>query len=160
MHGSNDILMTYLRVSQHMSRLFRCHFGRLQLTFPQALVLNVLGAEGPMPISTLAERTGSANSTVSGIVDRLEKLELARRDRSGTDRRIIYVAVTDKYQTLRAKAEADVGGYFASVLSTMSPQDRDMVAQSLLRLDEALLAKERADRLCPESEEGGNRGLK
>ena len=111
-----------------------------------------------MPISTLAERTGSANSTVSGIVDRLEKLELARRDRSGTDRRIIYVAVTDKYQTLRAKAEADVGGYFASVLSTMSPQDRDMVAQSLLRLDEALLAKERADGLCPEPEEGGTEG--
>ena len=155
MHGSNDILMTYLRVSQHMSRLFRCHFGRLQLTCPQALVLNVLGVEGPMPISTLAERTGSANSTVSGIVDRLEKLELARRDRSGTDRRIIYVAVTDKYQTLRAK-----GVYFASVLSTMSPTDRHLVAQSLLRLDEALLAKERADGLCPEPEEGGNRGLK
>ena len=77
MNGSTDVLMTYLRVSQHMSRLFRIHFGRLQLTFPQALVLNVLGEEGPMPISTLAERTGSANSTVSGIVDRLEKLELA-----------------------------------------------------------------------------------
>ena len=121
------------------SRLFRCHFGRLQLTFPQALVLNVLGEEGPMPISVLAERTGSANSTVSGIVDRLEKLDLARRDRSGKDRRIIYVAVTDKYQALREKAEANVAGYFASVLSTMPPQDRDMVAQALLRLDEALL---------------------
>ena len=88
MKGSDDILMTYLRVSQHMSRLFRVHFGRLQLTFPQALVLTVLGEEGPMPISTLAERTGSANSTVSGIVDRLEKLELARRDRSGEDRKL------------------------------------------------------------------------
>ena len=96
MKGSDDILMTYLRVSQHMSRLFRVHFGRLQLTFPQALVLTVLGEEGPMPISTLAERTGSANSTVSGIVDRLEKLELARRDRSGEDRRVIYVAVTGR----------------------------------------------------------------
>lgn len=142
MNGSNDVLMTYLRVSQHMSRLFRSHFGRLQLTFPQALVLNVLGEEGPIPISTLAERTGSANSTVSGIVDRLEKLELARRVRSGQDRRVIYVAVTDKYQSLRERAEADVGGYFASVLSTMTDEDRDMVGQALLRLDEALLAKE------------------
>ena len=156
MYGSDDVLMTYLRVSQHMSRLFRCHFGRLQLTFPQALVLNVLGEEGPMPISVLAERTGSANSTVSGIVDRLEKLGLARRDRSGKDRRIIYVAVTDKYQALREKAEANVAGYFASVLSTMPPQDRDMVAQALLRLDEALLAKEKADGLCPD--EGGQEG--
>ena len=142
MNGSTDVLMTYLRVSQHMSRLFRIHFGRLQLTFPQALVLNVLGEEGPMPISTLAERTGSANSTVSGIVDRLEKLELARRVRSGEDRRVIYVAVTSKYQSLRERAEADVGGYFASVLSTMTAEDCDMVARALLRLDEALLAKE------------------
>ena len=37
MYGSDDVLMTYLRVSQHMSRLFRCHFGRLQLTFPQEI---------------------------------------------------------------------------------------------------------------------------
>ena len=152
MNGSIDVLMTYLRVSQHMSRLFRSHFSRLQLTFPQALLLNVLGEEGPLPISALAERTGSANSTVSGIVDRLEKLELAQRVRSGEDRRVIYVAVTDKYQALQEKAEADVGGYFASVLSSMTPQDQDMVAQALLRLDEALLDKARADEEGSEEE--------
>ena len=95
-----------------------------------------------MPISTRAERTGCANSPVPGIVDRLEKLELARRVRSGEDRRVIYVAVTSKYQSLRERAGADVGGYFASVLSTMTAEDRDMVARALLRLDEALLAKE------------------
>ena len=39
----HDILMSYLRVTQHMSQQFRAHFGRLNLTFPQALVLNVLG---------------------------------------------------------------------------------------------------------------------
>ena len=138
-----NIFMSYLRVTQHMSQQFRSHFGRLDLTFPQALVLTVLGEDGPVPISALAERTGSANSTVSGIVDRLEKLELARRVRSGEDRRVIYVAVTDKYQSLRERAEANVGGYFDSVLSTMTAEDRDMVARALLRLDEALLAKER-----------------
>ena len=78
-----NIFMSYLRVTQHMSQQFRSHFGRLDLTFPQALVLTVLGEDGPVPISALAERTGSANSTVSGIVDRLEKLGLARRQRDG-----------------------------------------------------------------------------
>ena len=137
MKGSDDILMTYLRVSQHMSRLFRVHFGRLQLTFPQALVLTVLGEEGPMPISTLAERTGSANSTVSGIVD--------RRDRSGEDRRVIYVAATENYQALRKKAETDVGGYFSSVLCSMPKEDRLLIASALHKLDEALLSKEAED---------------
>ena len=145
MYGPDDILTAYLRVSQHISRLFRSHFGRLQLTFPQAMVLNVLGEEGPLPISALAERTGSANSTVCGIVDRLEKLELVRRDRSGADRRVIYVAVTEKYRSLQERSETDVGGCFASALSAMSPQDQDMVARALFRLDRALQGEHRGD---------------
>lgn len=144
MKDSSDILMTYLRVSQHMSRLFRDHFGRLQLTFPQALVLTVLGAEGPLPISALAERTGSANSTVSGIVDRLEKLGLATRERSEEDRRVIYVAATEQYQELRKKAKTDVGGYFASVMEYLTPEDRAAVSTALGKLDDALLAREAA----------------
>ena len=137
-----NIFMSYLRVTQHMSQQFRSHFGRLDLTFPQALVLTVLGEDGPVPISALAERTGSANSTVSGIVDRLEKLELARRERSGEDRRVIYVAATARYEQLRKKTETDVGGYFSSVMDTLTEREKDQIIAALSRLDEALLAWE------------------
>ena len=129
-----NIFMSYLRVTQHMSQQFRSHFGRLDLTFPQALVLTVLGEDGPVPISALAERTGSANSTVSGIVDRLEKLGLARRQR-----RVIYVCAAEKYNALRAKAATDVSGYFSSLLSGMSQEDRAMIAAAFQKLDDALL---------------------
>lgn len=142
MEQFNSILMSYLRVTQHMSQQFRTHFGRLNLTFPQALVLSVLGEEGPVPISVLAERTGSANSTVSGIVDRLEKLELARRERSATDRRVIYVVATDKYRQLRQKAETDVSGYFTTLLETMPEEDQALVATALRKLDEALTRRQ------------------
>ena len=138
MEQFNSILMSYLRVTQHMSQQFRTHFGRLNLTFPQALVLTVLGEEGPVPISTLAERTGSANSTVSGIVDRLEKLGLARRERSATDRRVIYVVSTEKYHRLRREAETDVSGYFSTLLQSMPEEDRILISTALRKLDEAL----------------------
>lgn len=141
----HDILMSYLRVTQHMSQQFRSHFGRLNLTFPQALVLTVLGEGEAIPISALAERTGSANSTVSGIVDRLEKLGLAERQRSEMDRRVIYVAATEKYRTLRAQAATDVGGYFDSILSDLSKKERAQVAGALKLLDEALTRREEAD---------------
>ena len=146
MEHSSSILMSYLRVTQHMSQQFRNHFGRLNLTFPQAVVLTVLGEEGPVPISTLAERTGSANSTVSGIVDRLEKLGLARRERSETDRRVIYVAATEKYQALRKKAETDVSGYFDALMETMPEEDRQLVFTALTKLDEALTRREEQER--------------
>ena len=141
MQQSRDILMCYLRVTQHMSQQFRSHFGRLNLTFPQALVLTVLGEDGPLPISALAERTGSANSTVSAIVDRLEKLDLARRERSEADRRVIYVTATDKYKELRRKAETNVSGYFSSLMDSMEPGDRELVFSALEKLDEALVKR-------------------
>ena len=52
-----NILMSYLRVTQHMSQQFRNHFGQLNLTFPQALVLTVLGEGEAVPISTLPVRS-------------------------------------------------------------------------------------------------------
>ena len=90
-----NIFMSYLRVTQHMSQQFRSHFGRLDLTFPQALVLTVLGEDGPVPISALA--------------------------------------------ALRAKAATDVSGYFSSLLSGMSQEDRAMIAAAFQKLDDALL---------------------
>ena len=141
-----DIFTSYLRLSQHMSQLFRAHFGRLALTFPQALVLTALGDGDPVPISTLAERTGSANSTVSGIVDRLEKLGLAKRERSELDRRVIYVSATQRYAELKQKASTDVGGYFDSLLHDMSGEDRNLIATALGKLDAALAQAEGKER--------------
>lgn len=145
MDPSSNILMCYLRVTQHMSQQFRSHFGRLNLTFPQALVLTVLAEEGPVPISALAERTGSANSTVSGIVDRLEKLDLARRERSQTDRRVIFVTATGKYDALCHKTTTDVSGYFGALMDTMPPEDRELVSVALGKLDAALTKREEQD---------------
>ena len=133
-----NLFISYLRVTQHMSQQFRSHFGRMDLTFPQAMVLTVLGEDGPVPISTLAERTGSANSTVSGIVDRLEKLGLAKRQRSETDRRVIYVSATERYDALRDKAATDVRSYFSTLMDHMSEEDRALVASALQKLEEAL----------------------
>ena len=138
----DNILMNYLQVTQNLSQQFRNHFGKLNLTFPQALTLNVLGEEGPMPISKLAEKTGSANSTVSGVVDRLEKLDLARRTRSDSDRRVIYVEATDKYRKLRKQAATGVSEYFDSILDTLSPDEREQVANGLALLNKALASSQ------------------
>lgn len=134
----SSLFISYLRVTQHMSQQFRSHFGRMDLTFPQAMVLTVLGEDGPVPISTLAERTGSANSTVSGIVDRLEKLGLAKRERSESDRRVIYVGVTEKYRELHMRTKTNVSGYFSSLLETMGEADQALVCDAMKKLSQAL----------------------
>ena len=142
MKETKEILHSYLQVTRHMSRRFRQYYGQLDLTFPQALVLTALREEGEMPISKLAEYTGSANSTVSGIVDRLEKLGLARRVRSESDRRVIYVAPTGKYYDMLSKAQPNVDDCFSGVMDTLSEEDLNEIAAALQKLEHAL---ERSD---------------
>ena len=146
MDQTAELLRTYLRVTQHLSQHFREYFGQYDLTFPQAMVLNVLGEDGAMPISALAERTGSANSTISGVVDRLEKLGLAKRERSTLDRRVIYVSATERYAELKQKTSTDVGSYFNSLLQDMSGEERALIASALQKLDAALERAEGKER--------------
>ena len=98
-----------------------------------------------MPISALAEKTGSANSTISGVVDRLEKLELARRTRSSQDRRVIYVQATQRYQKLREQALGSVNDYFCTLVQDISPGEREEILRALTTLDRVLTQEKQRD---------------
>lgn len=55
---------------------------------------------------------------------------------------MIYVCATEKYRQLRRRAATDVGGYFRSLMSGMTQEDRDLVAAALKKLDAALALQE------------------
>ncbi len=142
MNRANEILHAYLQVSRHISEKFRIYYGKLNLTYPQSIVLAILEADGPMPISALAEAAGSANSTISGVVDRLEKMELVQRTRSDSDRRVIYVSTTEQFREHFAKFKATACDRFSAALNTLSPQDAQAVERGLMLLDQALQSEE------------------
>lgn len=142
MEQTKRLLNSYLRVTQRMSQQLRKYFDQPELTLPQMLVLTALSEDGTMPISHLARYVGSANSTVSGIVDRLEKMELVERVRSEEDRRVIYVGLTEKYRA-RKKGAASVSAYLDARLDGLSAQELDDVRAAMEKLDRVLEQQER-----------------
>ena len=138
MKNAKEILHAYLQLTRSMSRRFRYCFGQVNLTFPQAMVITALREDGEMPISKLADYTGSANSTVSGIVDRLEKLDLVKRKRSAEDRRVIYVALTDKYHTELRKLQPNMDECLSDVLDGLSEKELEEIAGALAKLSKML----------------------
>jgi DNA-binding MarR family transcriptional regulator len=74
------------------------HFNETNLTGPQGMMMGILSHDGEMKISDLSEKIGLSNSTVSGIIDRLEKQGLVERTRSLDDRRVVYVKVSSDFQ--------------------------------------------------------------
>ena len=138
MQAAKDVLHAYLKLSRRITEELGGHFGKLKLTFPQALALTLLDTDGPMPISALAKATGSANSTTSGIVDRLEKAGLLRRVRSETDRRVIYVEVTETYKEINAESKNHALERFSDAISALTEEEVGRVIDGLALLEETL----------------------
>jgi MarR family transcriptional regulator, organic hydroperoxide resistance regulator len=69
---------------------------RADLTGPQLTVLKLLEGWGDLSLTELSERIRAQNSTVTGIIDRMEREGLVVRARSSEDRRVVHIRMTDK----------------------------------------------------------------
>ena len=87
--------------------------AELGLTFPQAHAVRILHAEGPLPMSDLAERLVCDASNVTGIADRLEARGLVERRAGEGDRRVKMLALTP--------AGADVRERIVEIMSEPPP---------------------------------------
>src|SRR5215468_7892536 len=97
-----SILRTADQLQIRFARLLREH----GLTPSQYNVLRILRGEGkPLPILEIAGRTITVVPGITGLIDRLEQAGFVNRVRCERDRRIIYVALTDR--ALETLAELD-----------------------------------------------------
>jgi DNA-binding MarR family transcriptional regulator len=101
-----EALLSLLRTSDRLQiefgRLFRQH----DLTLSQYNVLRILRGEGKhLPILEIAHRTVTVVPGITGLIDRLEQAGLVRRQRCYEDRRVIFVAITDRALTLLEKLD-------------------------------------------------------
>ena len=88
-----NILRTSDQFDNRLGRLFR-EFG---LTPSQYNVLRILRGEGqPLPSLEIADRMIQVVPAITGLIDRLEKQGLVTRRHCTEDRRVVYVAITDK----------------------------------------------------------------
>ena len=138
MQTAKQILHGYLRLYRSISEEYRGQFGTVTLTFPQTLVLSLLSAEGPMPISELAKATGSANRSIPGVLDRLEQMELSQRIRSEKDRRVVYGARASDYEDVREESESSVLRKCPDLIGRMSPEEIEQIQTGLAVLEKAL----------------------
>ena len=59
-------------------------------------MVKLLEQIGDLSLSELSERIRAQNSTVTGIIDRMEREGLVTRERSKEDRRVVYIRLTTK----------------------------------------------------------------
>jgi DNA-binding MarR family transcriptional regulator len=108
--------------------------GRYGLTGPQLAVIKMLEPVGKLSLSELSSLIRARNSTVTGIIDRMEREGLVVRRRSEHDRRVINIELTAKGQKLAGGISVEPVQIFRQVLSELSARDRSELGRILNRL--------------------------
>ena len=104
-----EAILNILRTNDQFQNRFGRLFREYGLTPSQYNVLRILRGEGkPMPCLEIGDRMIQVVPAMTGLVDRLEKLELVKRERCTQDRRVIYVQLTVKAKQLLDKMDAPV----------------------------------------------------
>lgn len=113
-------------------------FNGFNLTGPQGMLMGILNRYGEMKVSDLSEKLGLSNSTVSGIIDRLEKQDLVKRTRSESDRRVVYVSATEKFKKGFEENFKELENDFGRMLSKASTEEIDTIIEGLHLLQKIL----------------------
>lgn len=123
--------------SRAMTAAYRPLLAELGITYPQYLVLLVLGEEGSISVGRLGERLQLDSGTLSPLLKRMEAGGIVRRRRSDTDERQVEVALTTDGKRLRRKAQCIPEQLFP--LTGLTPEQAIDLRAGVARLTEALI---------------------
>jgi DNA-binding MarR family transcriptional regulator len=100
----------------------------VDLTGPQLTVLKMLEGLGDLSLSELSERIRAQNSTVTGIIDRMEQAGLVARVRSTEDRRVVKIKLTERGGKIARSIAVEPMEVFRGALESLSPGEvRDLL---------------------------------
>ena len=116
---TTSLWVRFLRFSLQSHKKLEDDLAKAGLTPPQFYVLATIGYAGGLPFGEIGAKMMVTVSNLTGIVDRLEEKKLAVRQRDATDRRVVYVVLTDKgtklYKSTIPLFEQSVEKIFAGI---------------------------------------------
>ena len=104
------------------------------LTAPQILLLQAIRKLEGSTIGQLANEVSLSQATVTNILDRLEKRELVKRERSTVDKRKVHVHLTSRGDEALMDAPIPLQDQFARQFNDLQEWEQTMIIAALQRV--------------------------
>jgi len=111
---------------------------KYQVSAAQLNCILTLYEHGPLPPSKIANHMMVKSSTVTGVVDRLEKKGLAERMRNSPDRRVITIQLTEAGKKLAEHAPPPIQQKIIDGLKQTENAKKEQIVRSLNVLTDML----------------------
>ena len=130
-------LRRIIKSLQDYSQTVYSHFG---ITGPQLWVLKTLYQNGSLSLGELSKGMYLNPSTITGVVDRLEKKGFVLRGRNEKDRRVVKVQLTPKGTELVKRAPNPIQGKMVYGLRKLKKDELFSIYRSVDKLVEIMEA--------------------
>lgn len=124
-------LRRIMRAVDLRSRYLEARYG---LTGPQLVLLKELSSQGSLSVGELTDAVHLSQATVTGILDRLAKRGLVRRERSDEDKRRVLVWLTSAGKDLLAHAPPLVQEEFTEAFGKLQDWEQTQILSALQRV--------------------------
>ncbi|QQD20387.1 MarR family transcriptional regulator [Oceanospirillaceae bacterium ASx5O] len=104
------------------------------LTSPQLLILQLLRQHTELTVGEVAQRVSLSQATVTTIIDRLEKRALVKRERGSSDKRKVYVYLTDAANAVLLNAPKPLQESFVQQFQDLHDWEQTMILSALERV--------------------------
>ncbi|MBI9077300.1 MAG: MarR family transcriptional regulator [Desulfatibacillum sp.] len=134
MKVKNCVFFQLTKAAQTGAGFWANRIAHLNVTPSQAMVLNALREEDRIPSHVLGEKLRITSATTTGILDRLEKMDMVERAPHPDDRRAILVCLTKEGKQIANKLETLLEEANQDFLGSLSKEEESFFRALLKKL--------------------------
>jgi DNA-binding MarR family transcriptional regulator len=131
----NDLRTLFVKLNKVRMTMLSTQMKALGLTGPQLFLLRELFLGEPRTIGDLSKALELSNSTVTGIVDRLERAGLVERHRDEKDRRVVWIRPTTSCLGMKSEWwDKWHAGFYEELQQSFTPEQFALLKDLLEKL--------------------------
>ena len=130
----DEIVAAIRRIVRAVDLRSRALIRGHRVTGPQLVTLRAVGRLGPVSVGALSRAVSLSQPTVTGILVRLERAGLVRRERDAGDRRAVLSTITPQGGKLLREAPSLLQDRFVRELSRLEAWEQTQILSTLQRI--------------------------
>jgi MarR family 2-MHQ and catechol resistance regulon transcriptional repressor len=134
---SDEIMAELAPFMAHQRHKWAAQCQAHGLSMAHFQILAILEADGPTPMSRLADQLGVADPNLTGIIGRMEERRVVERVHDRDDRRVVLARLTDAGRDVLKQVEETRLAHMRQLVGILTTEERQTLLNALKLLSVA-----------------------
>lgn len=118
--------------------------GKEGIGSSHGIVIKTISEHQQIQVTRLSKILGLSNSTLSGILEKLKKMNIIERKRSDKDRRVVYVSISREFKKRHGVFHHKINNYIEETIKKAGLEKRNRIIEGLTLLKNLLEEPEKS----------------